>query len=129
MNLNEKLAYLKKIVGKARLKTEKFKTGKIRAESANPSQYRFFDTESGKWKYARKADLPYVREIAQRRYEEKIVKEGLKQIKVIESFLNKYKPDIVKELYIRMSEQRRKLIKPYEISDEEYIQLLQQIVR
>ena len=59
--------------------------------------------------------------LMQKRYDHRIVAEANQQLSVINRFLKSFKPDPFKEIYKSLSEIRREMIAPYEISDEEYI--------
>ena len=59
--------------------------------------------------------------LMQKRYDHRIVTEANRQLSVINRFLKGFKPDPFKDIYRSLSEIRREMIEPYEISDEEYI--------
>lgn len=59
--------------------------------------------------------------LMQKRYDQKIVVEVNRQLSVINHFLKGFKPNPFKKIYHSLSEIRREMIVPYEISDEEYI--------
>lgn len=83
------------------------------------------DEESGKFrrKYLKKDSIGLARAIAQSRYEEKLTKLLQKRIRQLEILNRDYEDDEIENLYLDLSEERRKLVKPVILPYEEEIAL------
>ncbi len=59
--------------------------------------------------------------LMQKTYDKKILSAAQKQLSVINNFLNRYDPEVFKDIYKTLSDVRKTSISLAEISDEEYI--------
>lgn len=113
---------IKKIITSAKRKLGLLPEGKLKIEEKNNGQYMVFNEERGRWEYWPKGQREYVAQLAQRNYEEKVLKEAEKQLRLM-GFAEKLNARFLIDIYDKLSESRQKLIKPYEISDKEYVRL------
>lgn len=72
-------------------------------------------------KYIRKQDYERAVELAQQDYNQKILKALKKELEIIESFNAEYKPDNLAQVYLSLHENRKELIQPLILTDEEYV--------
>lgn len=73
-------------------------------------------------KYLSKKDRPLAVRLAQKDYDTKLLKVLENQQKAIENFLKDYDPDAAQQVYEKLSDQRKALVTPEYLSDEEFIQ-------
>ena len=98
--------------------------GKIRIQHRKNSDYYYYvDKESNdNGMTVSAANTPFVRELAQRAYLQKVLRAAKDEQKLIEQFLRRFPNPSVEEVYKTLPEPRRKLITPVVLSDEEYIE-------
>lgn len=73
-------------------------------------------------RYMKKSEFDLVKKIAQRDYDEAVLKFAEKRVKAIERFLKEYERTSLKQLYRNTNRYRKELIVPAVISDEEYVE-------
>ena len=83
--------------------------------------YAIVDKKSGKRKYVRRDDINEARMLAQRDYERDYLKMAEKEICEIKKLFSKRCLGKTKDCYSSLHAGRKCLVKPLEISDEEYI--------
>ena len=98
------------------------------SKSHNIVQYYHKNIEKGdlQWKYLKKEDSSLAKKIAQRDYDQKllvILKRSLKKIRELKKC---YNPKILLSVYDALTDNRKKLVIPEIISDEEYVLQWQQ---
>ncbi len=59
--------------------------------------------------------------LVQKSYDLKIAREAEKQRAIIDRFIKGYDPDVIKRIYESLADTRKEIVKPFEISDQEYI--------
>jgi len=72
-------------------------------------------------RYMKKREISLVKRLAQRDYDVSFIKKAQKRIKAIEQFLEVYDGTCLKKLYQKMNPERKILITPAVLSDEEFI--------
>lgn len=75
----------------------------------------------------KKRELELAKELAQRDYDEQLVKNAEERIKVIDTFLEKYRKTSLKWIYQKLNPYRRELVCAAVISDDEYIKQWQEL--
>lgn len=119
INTQTELEETKKIILK---NMENAPDGKLRI-SRNISSHQYYqivkkgDTSGS---YIQHHDTELISALAQKGYEEKLLKEINQQLKSINAFLSHYHPDKLGDIYDSLNETRKLLVDPYFISDEEY---------
>lgn len=68
--------------------------------------------------YIRKEDASLARALAQKTYDEKLLKAAEEQLAAVQQLLNVYKKNDLQSLYTEMEEERQKLVSPVVIPDE-----------
>ena len=82
------------------------------------------DTEENNGK--RKVYLPqsrndHIRRLAQKQYDEKVLREAEKERQLLQSLLNHYKGNTVDTIFEQLSEGRKQIVEPIEESQEEFV--------
>ena len=73
-------------------------------------------------KYLANKDRALAVQLAQKDYDTKLLKVLKEQQKAIENFIEAYDPDAAEQVYEKLSEQRKALVTPEYLSDEEFVQ-------
>ena len=71
--------------------------------------------------YLKKKDAKIAKEIAQRDYDTKLLRNAKARLRTIEMFLKKYEETSIKAVFQKMHPSRRQLVDKIIISDEEYV--------
>lgn len=117
---HDQINYLEGLIRKCRKKLAEATTGKIKINSKGAGQYYLFNADSQTWEYVKQDQIKDLKPIAQRDYEEAVLLEAEKQLAAIKKFASVYNEMFLIEIYSAMHPLRKQLIKPYDISDEEY---------
>ena len=72
-------------------------------------------------KYVPKKNIVNVKALAQREYDEKLLKEIDSRIDKVNALVEYYSEDLISHIYNSFSESKQSLISPIEMSDEDYI--------
>lgn len=92
------------------------------ARSANTIQYQQ-KQKDGTRVYIKKSNAALIKALAQKEYDQKILKTIDAEERRIRKFLNKYNPNSLLEVYDSMPEQKGIFVTKYELSDEEYAKM------
>ena len=121
--INERLEYLKIIKVKAEKSLSGAPEGKlVLARSANTIQYQQ-KQKDGTRVYIKKSNAALIKALAQKEYDQKILKTIDAEERRIRKFLNKYNPNSLLEVYDSMPEQKGIFVTKYELTDEEYAKM------
>ena len=122
--LREERNTLSHIIREAEKRLVKAPEGKVRiARHGKGSQ--FYLRKQGKERsgvYMRVSELEKAYSLIQKDYDLTVVKLAKEQVGVIDRFLKKYDPDKLKKLHSSLSEVRKKHLKAFELSDDDYIE-------
>lgn len=135
--LQEELFQLRRIAENTRKRLETAPEGGLRiTKKQNRIEYYYKegrrDTDGNKndskkerdrknGRYMRKREMSLVRRLAQRDYDLSLMKKIERRIKAIEQFLEVYDKTCLKKLYHKINPDRKVLITPSVLSDEEFI--------
>ena len=86
------------------------------------------DKKASNGHYLKKKDIKMAKDIAQRDYNVKLLKQAKARLHAIEMFLKKYNETDIKEIFQKMHPCRRELIDEIIISDEEYVKRWSEVV-
>lgn len=102
---------------------EKAPPGTLRVSSKDNRNQFYHMTTTGDHhgKYLSKKDRPLASRLAQKDYDTRLLKVLNEQQKAIDRFLNDFDPDAAEQVYQKLSEQRKSLVTPEHLSDEEFI--------
>lgn len=108
----ERLATIKEKVGD---RLENIPLGRLELGKSNGIvQYILY--KDGKRIYLPKKDIKLVKKLAQKTYDERVLRCVNKRLSQIERFLKDYEDNEIENLYLRENVQRRKLIEPVELT-------------
>ena len=122
--LREELKQIDKIVDSAEKRLKNAPEGCLRIlkkRGGAEYYYKGTDTNNRNGRYLKKKEVELAKRLAQRDYDKQIVKAGQERGKAINDFLKKYEKANLKDIYAKTSLERRELIQPFVLSDEEYI--------
>ena len=122
-NLKLITSSLESHIVKINKRIEKAPTGALRiTKKWNKNQYyhRISPSDS-QGTYIPEKDRPLAARLAQKDYDNKLLKVLEDQKRAIDRFLKDYDPDAAQRVYEELSEQRKKLVTPEFLSDEEFI--------
>lgn len=115
--------YLSNIISKAKNDIVSAPEGVLRVAKFRDSVQFFIRNEKNEknGKYLSKKDIELAKKLAQKEYAQKILKEAENQLKVLDKYLDGYKPDFAKKVWKNFNPLKKNLIKPYVVPDEEYV--------
>lgn len=108
-------------------KKEKALTGvpkgtlRICCNGKNVYYYRRTDPKDTAGVYLQKRDIHIAEKLAQKDYDEQVLRSIEKEIKAIDKYLEGYPNFHMEQVYERLHKERQKLVKPIQKSDEQYI--------
>ena len=105
------------------MRLENAPEGSLRVSSKwNKQQYYHkTDSDNPRGKYITVQDHYLTVRLAQKDYDTRLLKVLNEQQKAIERFLNDFDPEAAEQVFINLSEQRKALVTPEYLSDEEFI--------
>ena len=83
--------------------------------------YHMTTTGDHHGKYIPRKDRPFAARLAQKDYDKKLLDALTAQQKAIDRFLKDYDPDAAMEVFEKLSDQRKELVTPEFLSDEEFV--------
>lgn len=135
--LRKEMHQLEKIMEKAEKRLKMAPKGHLRIMKKRGNIEYYFKSEDrcgskanggcNNGRYMKKSEKSLAKGIAQKDYDTRMIKNAEERIKVINTFLEKYKKTDLRRLYQEMNEYRRELISAPVISDEEYIKQWQAV--
>ena len=113
---------IEKHISKTYKRLEKAPEGTLRVSKTHGKSQFYIKTELyHHGKYLAKKDRSLAGRLAQKDYDNKLLKALEDQKKAIDRFLKDYDPDAAEQVYEKLSEQRKALVTPEFLSDEEFI--------
>ena len=82
---------------------------------------QFRHAETGEETYLSKTEMPLIRAIAQKEYDQKVVEVGRSELTTLTALINKYDKGTVEDIYDKLVPARRELAEPIELPDDEFI--------
>lgn len=126
--MRDRKLFLKKLIA-AKQKALKYAPEGILnvVSSGTRAQYYFKNTTAEKSKkYMNKSQMPLVRKLCQKEYDQKVLSLAEKELKQIEKLLNTYDSRICEDVYGSLPAGRKKLVLPISLPDKEYIEQWEQ---
>lgn len=122
--LTKKIQELNRLRTKAERSLKKAPEGSLVVSSSNgvPQYFHKNSNKEKKGTYIKKANQKLTKALAQKDYDQHFLKEVDNQIKQIEKVLKGLPDREVKELFSCLSEQRKELVTPHILTDEQYIE-------
>lgn len=123
-NLEAKKKYYDSVASMAKKSIESMPVEsrlRVSYRNGNPQYYEITQKGDTNGRYISKREKDKIREIAQSEYEKRAYRCAMKWSNAIQSFLKDISYEEIKDIYSN-SIGRRKVISPYELTDEEFIQ-------
>ena len=119
-NMKGREHYLKRIITEKEISLKSAPVGRLRITSSrgNP-QYRH--AEGGNEKYLSKSDMDLIKRIAQKEYDEEVVKSARSELTTLKTLVKKYEQGTFEDIYDRLAPARRELVEPIVVPDDEFI--------
>lgn len=101
---------------------QKLSPGHLRIMTRGKYTQYFHITQTGDsiGTYIPKSEMDFIKELAQKDYLEKICKLAQKELKQVKAFFKSYKPNELEEAYTTLKAERKKLVTPIRLPDDEY---------
>ena len=80
------------------------------------------ECNSVKWHYVKKKEFKVVKQMVQRDYDLRMIKQARKRVRSIEEFIKAYQSSDLSQLHKKVNPYRRKIIEEKIVTDEEYIE-------
>lgn len=124
-DLTNERKILEEIIIKAEQSLKMAPQGMLRvSKSGNSEQYyRREDEKDKNGKYIKKKNIELIHGLAQKDYDEAVLKMAKVQKDRIDKFLKQYKPGSVMDVYDNLTQERQRLIEPYILPEEQYVRL------
>ena len=120
--LIRKRAELELIKNSAERKLKNVQEGKIHVSKRKKTYQYYLKTkdDNGNGQYIKKSNLKLVETLVQKEYENKILKavDGLQ--KDIEKLINRYNSQILSDIYLKLPNGKKELVRPYVLPPDEY---------
>ena len=122
-DLEKTLLNIEKLIKIISKRVEKSPPGGLRIlKKRNRYQYYHrINPSDSQGKYLTKKDRHLAEQLAQKDYDTKLLKVLKKQQKAIENFIEDSDPDAAEQVYMKLNEQRKAIVTPEFLSDEEYV--------
>lgn len=133
--LKEELYELKELTAKAKKRLEKAPEGQLRVRKRkNVEEFYYRNGRNGNererrenGRYLKKDEIGMASRLAQRDYDVCFIRKAEERIKAMDRFLKLYDKTSLKKLYQKINPQRKKLIVPAVLSDEEFVRLWESV--
>lgn len=100
---------------------------RINASQGNTHYYHRTEPKDLSGKYIRKRDMEFIRALAQKEYDQKVLRSVDNELKGIEAYLRKASQISPEEIFEELHQEKKKLVVPIRISTEEYIRRWQNV--
>lgn len=114
---------LEHIIQEAEARLMQAPEGSLQIGSTKEKSMYYLKTANNKKIYLRKSQGQLLQDLAQKQYDEKLVKVAKEQLCVTRNFLSRYQSQGVQDVYSQCHPERKKLIKEYIIDDLEYARI------
>ncbi len=120
--LEARKTYLVTVIKKKRESLKDVPSGSLHiCKRGDQIQYYQYDKKKTGKIYIPKSRIDFVYSLAQKDYDEKILHEAEKESRLIQGVLTYYRGKTADTVYERLSEDRQKIVKPIEKSQEEFV--------
>lgn len=91
-------------------------------KNKNTEQYYMRDNPKNSFGvYIRKSNMKLIENLAQKDYAEKLLKQLKRDREKVQKFINEYSLNSMEKVYEELASKRKKLVKPYILPDEEFV--------
>ena len=130
--INDRIEYLTKLIIEKNRRIRQAPEGLLEIKVSGRKTYYYYK-RGGRKRYLRLSDsrdMQIARALAQRRYDEKVLKSAEKELRLLRQTERLYENGVVEDISEKMSSARQSLITPVRMSDEDYAdQWLEQMLQ
>jgi len=121
--IKERKAALEQILIERNAALEDAPDGKLRIDRKGNSLQYYHRKDPSKTKgcYLKRVQDSFAATRAQKEYDFKLISELKVEIKVLEKFLDDYRPERIDEIFVALHDYRKSLIRPAKLLDEDYV--------
>ncbi|MCR5468950.1 MAG: hypothetical protein K6F37_08325 [Lachnospiraceae bacterium] len=123
--LQKQLGELDSLIEVANKRLKKANTSEnlsfVVSKSHGCDQYYFYNRENKKRIYVKEKNVDSLRKIAQRDYDKAIIRKLNSMRSSLSGFIDKYNPNEIDEIYLRMADARKKLVIPIIEPDDLFV--------
>ncbi|MBQ6089066.1 MAG: hypothetical protein IJK95_05870 [Firmicutes bacterium] len=120
-NLIRRAEYLEEIIAQKKEATVNAPEGRLRVSSSHGKTQYMLREQKSKEKYITIKDIELAKKIAQRQYDEKVLRAAEAELDSLNKLLLRYKKGSAEDIFDNLSNGRKKIVKPIFITDEEYV--------
>lgn len=120
-NLIRRAEYLEDLIAQKKEAAFNAPEGRLRISSSHGKTQYLLRTPKSKEKYLTVKDIELAERIAQRQYDEKVLRAAEAELDSLNKLLLRYKKGSVEDIFEKLPEGRRQIVKPVFITDDEYI--------
>ncbi len=116
---------LLRLIGNLNRRLDTLPDGKLRVQSGiKHTSYYFVPAElNSKGRYLNKDDISLISKLAEKQYLKKLIRTAEYEERIISRMLKEYPTRTVEKVYDGLTDERKKLVRPICLSDEEYKRL------
>ena len=122
-NLSRREEYLDELIRNKTIAIGNAPQGTIRATSSG-NKYMYYylaPGEKGSGRYMNAADRSFAATVAQRQYDEKVIKAATREEYHLQGLIKIYESGTAEDIYDSLAPARRALVKPIFIPDDEFV--------
>ncbi len=120
-NLIRRAEYLEDLIAQKKEAAANAPEGKLRVSSSHGKTQFLLRRSKSKEKYIAIKDIELAEKIAQRQYDEKVLRAAEAELDSLNKLLLRYKKGSAEDIFEKLPEGRRQIVKPAFITDEEFI--------
>ena len=124
--LVSRIKLLNMLIAQKESAVKKAPSGKMIVSSHANVQYFMVNEENNERIYISKSNIDLIKRLAQKSYDENVLKNAIKERKILERLLKNYPDTTMEEYYETLDVKRRKLVAPVWLPDDEYIRKWQE---
>ena len=120
-NLQMRADYLQKLIPSMAKRITDAPEGKLRISSHKGKNQFYYRTGKEKEKYLGKKELDFIKAVAQKEYDQRVIRGAESELATLKILIKKYEEGIVEDIYDKLASARRELVEPILIPDDEFI--------
>ena len=122
-NLKKRMLYLEGIIEEMEQYLEKAPKGILRISSnfGNAQFYRKASPKDKKWQFLKEKDREIAVALAQRDYDQKVLKLAKKELSTLQKLIGRYSLGTAEDVYGKLNPARRALVTPILMPDDEFV--------
>lgn len=120
--ISDRLKILSALADRTEQKIEKLPEGRITIRARENRSYYYYSSNECLDKYIDSTDKGLIEGLVQKRYLEKVLNCAKREMSVLNRMQKIYPKVLAEDIYTLMPEERRKMVKPIFLSDDQYVQ-------